>query len=284
MWEVRAPGKVVILGEYAVLDGSPALVVAVDSGVRCLASPASTLSIETPGDDRFVRAALVDATGSFAFDIYNPVRTEGKPGLGGSAAATVAAVSARRALTGHPEDVHGAARRVHLGVQGSGSGIDVAASALGGTLRFEAGEASAAQALHPVVIWSGKSARTGPRIAQYQAWQSRNRFVDASRQLVDGFASDPPGALRAGGALLGEMADSAGISYWTPALREICALAGRFGGGAKPSGAGGGDCAVALFESADADAAFRAACADAGYTVLAVEPSVGVSAVLKDSR
>jgi len=36
MITVRAPGKVVLLGEYAVLDGSPALVVAVDSGGRTL--------------------------------------------------------------------------------------------------------------------------------------------------------------------------------------------------------------------------------------------------------
>ena len=59
MIHVTAPGKLVLLGEYAVLDGAPSIVAAVDRGVSCEASASPTLTIETPGgDDRFVRAAI----------------------------------------------------------------------------------------------------------------------------------------------------------------------------------------------------------------------------------
>ena len=46
-------------GEYAVLDGAPALVQAVSAGVTCQVTAHPHLRIDTPdGDDRFVRAAL----------------------------------------------------------------------------------------------------------------------------------------------------------------------------------------------------------------------------------
>ena len=54
---VVSPGKLVLLGEYAVLDGAPSIVLAIDRGVSCQGWPGGdALHIETPtGDDRFVR-------------------------------------------------------------------------------------------------------------------------------------------------------------------------------------------------------------------------------------
>ena len=46
---VLAPGKLVLVGEYAVLDGAPAIVAAVDRGVRCVLSPGD--AVETPAAD-----------------------------------------------------------------------------------------------------------------------------------------------------------------------------------------------------------------------------------------
>ena len=65
----------------------------------------------------------------------------------------------------------------------------------------------------------------------------------------------------------------------TAALETICDLAEAHGGGAKPSGAGGGDCAVALFPSTDAAAAFEAACIDAGFPVVPLGLSAGAHIV-----
>lgn len=277
MIRVVAPGKLVLAGEYAVLDGAPAVVLAVDRGVRCDAHPSSTLTWDTPGDDRFVRAALHDAPPArYAFTDDHPAGTATKAGFGGSAAATVAAVAAAWTVAGRTLDLtelHARAFAVHRGVQGSGSGVDVAASVWGGCLELRGGAVRPLPVVHPVVVWSGTSARTGPRVARYLAWSGREDFVSASTEVVEAFADDPVAALRASRALLADMAERAGVAWATPALDAITALAEHHGGAAKPSGAGGGDSAVALFPTSRESEAFAAAIVSAGYTVIPVQPA-----------
>lgn len=272
----RAPGKLVLLGEYAVLDGAGAIVAAVDRGVACRVHPAGDLRIETPGDDRFVRAALEGAPpGRYHFEDWNPVDLPSKPGFGGSAAATVAAVLA----AGRP----GAdAFAVHHAVQGGGSGVDVHASLHGGVSRFP----SPAPLVAPpglegwplVAIWSGESAATGPRVRQYLAWAGREAFVARSAALLDRFPQDPLSALREAWPLLRAMAAGAGILYETDALVRIVELAEACGGAAKPSGAGGGDVAVALLPDPEARARFEARCLAAGLTPIPIRVVPGAAA------
>lgn len=254
---VVAPGKLVIAGEYAVLDGAPAWVAAVDRGVRCEVFTAEGVEIVTPGDARFVRAALHDAPAArYQFSDSNPVTgLSAKPGFGGSAAATVAATVAAGRPAAWAYDVH---RRV----QGGGSGIDVYASLNGGLRRFVAGS-DPFPAVDPpplAAVWSGQPALTGPRVALYQAWAGRERFVAESAALAEAFLGNPVRVLRENYALLRWMARGAGLAYDLPAFGEIDRLAAQFGGAAKPSGAGGGDVAVALFPDAAARDAFTRAC------------------------
>lgn len=263
---VVAPGKLVLVGEYAVLDGAPAIVAAVDRGVRCVVEPGE--GIVTPGDDRFVRAALVGAApGRYVFEDDAPVDLGGlKPGFGGSAAATVAAVLAgglppRRAYV------------VHAEVQGGGSGIDVFASLLGGVRRFPDGVEVAS--LPFIAVWSGASASTGPRVQRYRAWAGRAAFVAQSRALVEAFADEPLRVVREAYAGLKAMAEAAGIAYDTPALARIAELAEDFGGAAKPSGAGGGDVAVAFFPDTETVTAFAAAAAAEGLLPIPVRVAPG---------
>ena len=56
----------------------------------------------------------------------------------------------------------------------------------------------------------------------------------------------------------------------TPALATLVRAAQRVGAAAKPSGAGGGDCSIALATSAAQAAAVRAAWQDAGILPLPV--------------
>ena len=263
---VEAPGKLVILGEYAVLDGAPAVVAAIDRGVRCTVSPGAGIS--TPGDDRFVRAALEGAAASrYHFEDSRPVvGIDGKPGFGGSAAATGAAVLA----AGRPAED---AFAVHAAVQGGGSGIDVFASVHGGVRRFRDGAEVPCPPM--VAVWSGQSAATGPRVARYLAWPGRFAFVEASRAVVGAFASDPMGSTREAYALLRAMAVAAGVAYDLPAFAAIAGLAAAHGGAAKPSGAGGGDIAVALLPDPAAAAAFAAACAARGLRSIEVNVARG---------
>jgi phosphomevalonate kinase len=282
-----APGKVVVLGEYAVLDGAPALVAAVDIGVACTFTPGDTQTTTSPyGDTRFVDAALAREqapVGCYAFSDHNAPQTESKPGLGGSAAATVVATYAARALSGRtvsPEAVFRSAYATHHEVQGSGSGVDVAASTFGGMLRFYRGQVpEPVPASDLVVVWSGSSAKTGPRVQRYRAWAAGpegRAFVARTTELVDAFQTSPLQAMRASQRLLVDMARAADIAYLTPALTHIVSLAEDHGGAGKPSGAGGGDCAIAVFRDAAARAAFSRACEDAGYLVLSTTRAAGV--------
>jgi phosphomevalonate kinase len=270
---VRAPGKVVLLGEYAVLDGAPAIVAAVDRGVACDVERADALAIEVPrGDDRFVRAALLAAGAGparYRFADWNPVDAPVKVGLGGSAAATVAAVLA--ADPGRPrDDRFRLAREVHRQVQGSGSGIDVAASTYGGVSRFVDGVVTPLPPVSPTVVFSGTAAATGPRVERYLAWPGRAGFAARSAAAVDRFAADPVGALAEAGDLLRAMGEAAGLDYWTDPIDVLVAAAGRHGGAAKPSGAGGGDVVVALFADPEARASYERWAAEAGFLVVPV--------------
>ncbi|MCB9537019.1 MAG: hypothetical protein H6704_12265 [Myxococcales bacterium] len=165
----RAPGKVILLGEYAVLHGHAALVAAVDRFATCRVAPSPVVEVVAPGhghlvqragafegegDLRFVRAWL-DAHGAPAGRYTLDTRDLGfapeggawtKLGLGSSAASTVAFLAAVRDAAGLPTDaatLYCAAQRLHRAVQGTGSGADVAASAFGGVGRYRWREAAA---------------------------------------------------------------------------------------------------------------------------------------------
>ncbi|MFM2161120.1 MAG: hypothetical protein RLZZ383_632 [Pseudomonadota bacterium] len=277
-----APGKAVVVGEYAVLDGAPALVAAVPFGVACELSPSDTRTVRTPGDDRFVAAALaaVDAPpASYAFADAVPIALPYKPGLGGSAAATVVAVRAGLVAAGRdasPAVVWPIAAAVHRQVQGSGSGIDVAASTFGGFVRFVLGEVPVSVAKVDVdLIATDRAASTGPRVAQYLGWGARTSFVEESAAIVQAFGADPIGALREAHRLLGAMTRRAGIDWETPAHAAVTAIAVACGGAAKPSGAGGGDVAVAILPDDDARTAFDRRLAAIGLARLVPPVALG---------
>jgi phosphomevalonate kinase len=115
------------------------------------------------------------------------------------------------------------------------------------------------------VVASGRSCATGPRVARYaatlravpgsgepvRAWAAGMRV--ATEMFRDGcLAGDRApalAALRAAGALLSRLGAVSAIPVFTPELRRAAAVAATLGSdaaAAKPSGAGGGDCAIAL--------------------------------------
>ncbi|MCA9540701.1 MAG: hypothetical protein KC620_17500, partial [Myxococcales bacterium] len=164
---VRAPGKLILLGEYAVLHGHAALVVAVDRYAECRVDVDGPPGVfggaygefpfidgrPAPGNTLPFARALLHARKQRQPAVAYHLSTDAlhvavpgnaaKLGLGSSAAATVALAGAVLAVRGVPLDAR-AQRRVfrsaqiaHRMVQGSGSGADVAASSLGGALAYQ---------------------------------------------------------------------------------------------------------------------------------------------------
>ncbi len=215
-----------------------------------------------------------------------------KLGLGSSAAATAAAVGAVFASAGRDLEDPGVRREVlqlalagHKAVAPDGSGADVAAASLGGFVRFrvENGAVAEAEELHwpesveTRVIWTGVEARTSDFVRAVRAYQGRDgggymlirdrlreqagRFADA---VTRGDSREIVAAGDAYGLDMGHLGEAAGVSIVTPALVKIADLARAHGGSAKPSGAGGGDVAIAFFSNQSDARGFDAACYAAG--------------------
>jgi phosphomevalonate kinase len=299
---VTAPGKVFLVGEYAVLEGSAAVLAAVSR--RAIGqyvpdmTPASLVVAE-------VLERAVEALGELGTAIPRGaplVDTEAfrdgetKLGLGSSAAAAVAAAGAVLSYAG----VDVAARRDllftvadegHRAAQGGvGSGGDIAASVHGGFVGFVRPPGGAAivrrlsrpHGLEVVVFWTGSAASTPALIQGVRALAGRapGRYaalLDELRQTADRFVqaflgNDPRGAIRqadAYGQGMEKLGASAEVPIVTRPFAEAAALARGLGGAAKPSGAGGGDVGVALFADPAAAAAFTARCPE-GVSVLDV--------------
>jgi phosphomevalonate kinase len=131
-----APGKLVLTGAYAVLEGAPAIAVAVSRGAY--ADSSRVASAPTPE----VRAALGEASAPHvdASAMFHDAR---KLGLGASAAIVVATLAALEAGSGSAladfsvrERLFATARDAHARAQVGGSGVDVAASVHGGAIRY----------------------------------------------------------------------------------------------------------------------------------------------------
>ena len=243
---VIAPGKLVLTGAYAVLEGAPAIVVAVDR---------YAVADVTAPDDVDVRA-LHDQDGR-------------KLGLGSSAASMVASQGARALARG--EDLHDprvraslfrGVREAHAHEQRGGSGVDVAAAVHGGALRYttDGQEASLrAVELPPGLVlrafWSGTSARTSELRARVDALRTRSPLALARLRLLAAVAAsavdagDAAAFVRAAadcGLALDALGHAADAPIVLPAFAELATLADPLGAAFIPSGAGGGDVAVWL--------------------------------------
>lgn len=320
---VSAPGKLMISGEYVVLDGAEALVAAVDrrlvvtgsaaapdrSRAPIAGSPeAGSLPPEALLARQHAEASLGPTDEPMELSLSASALKHGahKLGLGSSSAAAAAAAGAVLAWRG--EDPAGRRRDVlrwalagHRAIAPEGSGADVAAATLGGLVRFTREGAEEARAtewpygVHVAVIWTGTPARTSELVRRVKALGEGSPAVyrarmDALREaaaalLARVVAGDGAGAATAAdahGRAMGALGDAAGAPIVTDALARVAELARAHGGGAKPSGAGGGDVTLGFFARPEDAAAFRAACAEVGLTPLSL--SLGAEGVRAEER
>jgi phosphomevalonate kinase len=209
----RAPGKIVVLGEYAVLDGALAVVFAVDRYVEASIEPSadgrSRLTMragdvverrfapgEGSGEPLIDLVAAAEPRLAWTATIDSQALYEGgaKLGLGSSAAVLCAwagafSAFARSQGAGLPEPSLRALIELHRRFQGgTGSGLDVAASYTGGAITFslprpdlpQIGSVRLPNSVGFAGIFAGRSASTPGLIAHYRAWQrDRPREAEA---------------------------------------------------------------------------------------------------------
>jgi phosphomevalonate kinase len=297
---VSAPGKLMVSGEYAVLEGAEAVVAAVNR--RAYARLRAATALEAPAEARAAYAQVERILGVLGHEPtvdVSSLRSQGsKLGLGSSAAAAAAAAGLAYAEHGHRLDsleararVFQAAYRGHQDISPQGSGADVAASVYGGFLRFRRhGEAAEVAPIHwPAslrvnVVWTGQEARTSTFLAKVSDLAAAQ--PERHRALIQGLKHESEkfvGAVIAGdirgvlastaayGNAMGELGEAAGISIVNDTLRKVAQLAQQAGGAAKPSGAGGGDVALALFPDDRSQQRFGALCEGHNFALLSIE-------------
>ena len=203
MFVARAPGKLVALGEYAVLDGAPALVLALDRFAEARIGPSADgachLTTRPPQAVRQTFAAgepsgsalldLVTAASSLAWratvDSSAFFAASEKLGLGSSAAVLCAWAGAFVSFAKNhgqklPEPTLPKLIAMHRAFQGGrGSGLDVAAAFTGGAISFRLAADGAPQVGSVQVpnsggfagIFAGRSASTPAFLAHYRAFR-----------------------------------------------------------------------------------------------------------------
>lgn len=314
---MRAAGKLFLIGEYAVLEGEPAGVTAVDryaimakEAQEAEAGLIEAVAMEAARalGERFDEAARALAVDTSAF-----FGEEGKLGLGSSAATAALAAGVALSLAGVDIETETGKRQAwHIAKAGhdaffsvQGSGADIAAAIYGGMIRFQRPDKNAPpiiepwrmEGLHFGFVRTKTPASTAGFLQAVEKFKARSPQVYQETIENMGFAAEQflkrkkadetmtmmfVGQYNQYMDVLGQYAQAPIVNMQ---MDRVIELAHEFGGAAKPSGAGGGDAIVAFFTEADALAGYLEAAAIEGYPSLQVGLSEkGLHFVNEDTR
>lgn len=277
-----APGKLFLVGEYAVLEGGPALLVPVKQRAK-VAIEASTESLvisrTTTVEKRSLKEALehyplLQATvaelgcleqlqnAKLSMDTSAFFSRGTKLGLGSSAALTVALVKLFQFNTTTDERLANALR-CHLTFQkGIGSGADIALAAMDETIVFQLGTppipAALPDDLYMLAIWSGEPASTTSYVAAVNRWRQLNPNAYQSRiddlrstatECISSLKKNDGRRVLAGidlyGRHLEQLSSESGVNFYNQTHLEMRKKVELAHCVYKPSGAGGGDYGIA---------------------------------------
>lgn len=266
---VSAPGKLMLMGDHAVVYGFPCIVTAVDKRLYVEAEIINNKEDEiiTPQvkESRFVLETIADFKEKFKLKKSVKIVTKGdfshNVGLGSSSAVTVATFSALSSLFNvslSKRQIFELSYKVNLKIQGLGSGFDIAAATYGGTLYFVTG----GKAIEPlnidllplVVGYSGVKADTPFYVRRVaETFKNRKNEMKLIFEKIAKLVESAKKSLREKNLKkLGRyMTDNhkllQQLKVSIPKLDEMVEAAVKAGAyGAKLSGAGGGDCMIAL--------------------------------------
>ncbi|MBF6331960.1 phosphomevalonate kinase [Nocardia transvalensis] len=238
-----------------------------------------------------------------------------KLGLGSSAAVTVGVVEAVARYHGwhpHADETYRLALIAAARVDPRPSGADLAACVWGGWLHYRSPDRAAVldmlarhgiwETIHApwpglsvtplraatrtelLVGWTGTPASTGEQVGKldltappYRAFRngSANCVAAMVKAIVEGNDSELLNQVGRARGLLHEFDSVARLGIFTDRLTALCDAAAACGGAAKPAGAGGGDCGIALLdaESRSAAAQLRALWRASGIRPLSLRVS-----------
>jgi mevalonate kinase len=263
-------GKVILLGEHAVVHGQPAVAAGIRAGVRAHASPGSGVlsapawSMEVQaGDDSLpgqAIARLLDRLGldPRSLDFWLEAEVPARAGLGSSAALAIAVARAAAARTGAAEtEILAAAAAAEAVFHRTPSGIDTAAASKGCLGRFDKQQGwqdlPLKTAFDVCIGITGKEHDTGALVASVrtlcESTPVAHRLIETMGELVragiEALAAGDFAAL----ARLFNLAHGllAGVGVSSPELDDMVHTARAAGAqGAKLTGAGGGGAVIAL--------------------------------------
>ncbi len=281
-------GKLILLGEHAVVHGRPALACGIERGAHAtaVAADAPSLLVEPWGVDvapdpssdvelaRAFDAALSSYDERPSVRVSVEVDLPGGAGLGCSAAIGVAVLSAIDEAIGAtrtPDAIADASIAWERVFHGNPSGVDGAMAACGGVAVFRRGEPleriTPKKALTLVVGHSGEAPSTREMVESVA--RQLARAPERVEEVFDGIAAlvqNGRFAVVAGDhEHLGQLMNLDqtllnALLLSTARLEELCSVARIAGAlGAKLTGGGGGGCMIALVADRDAAAPVVAA-------------------------
>jgi mevalonate kinase len=309
---VSAPAKLLLMGEHAVLYGSPCIVTAIDQRMKVTVSLSqkNIFTLNAPDVNivgyqksmtelgkgeisqgaRFVEIAVRNFFQQYDRESGVTISTvsdfSSQFGFGSSSASVIATLKALGDVMGIEVDAQALfdlAYRTVIDVQGLGSGFDVAAALFGGTLYFvnkgETIEPMSLESLPLVIGYTGVKADTSTLVQSVADKKEKypekvERIFEAIGKLViDAKDHMLEGDWERVGRLMDfnqEYLRDLGVS--SEKLETLIAAAKKAGAwGAKLSGAGGGDCMIALV-SDDKRQAVVEAIQQAGGIVMDAKP------------
>ena len=273
-------GKVILLGEHAVVHGWPAIAVGIERGVTAEAVTAErdllrlspwdlVLGPDAQGDEPLERAfaaALAMYPSRPALEVSAEVDLPAGAGIGCSAAIGVAVLDAIDEALGFERsrtDLAKSALVWEKVFHGNPSGIDNTMSAIGGVALFRKGDELRSlhsnKPLHLVIGYSGEPSSTKEMVASVarQLENDRER-VNKAFEGIEVLVRNAKLAIEAGDLVaLGQLLDLnhtilSSLMLCTTKLDDMCQAARRAGAlGAKMTGAGGGGCMFALAPKRD---------------------------------